>query len=349
MSEQLPTVSVVITCYNYADYVGTAIDSVLEQEGVAAELVVVDDVSTDNSREVIARYGDRLTAVFQIENGGHGAAFNAGFAATSGEVVMFLDADDFLLPGALKRIAAAFDPAVPMCQYRMNLVDGEGKAYDIFPKLERPFLTGDQKARLLQTGRVPTTVTSGLVFSRRFLEQVMPMDPEAFRQGADGYLATLAPLFGPLGDGGPEPTAAYRQHGQNHSGFGAVVEKRASWCVAHDEARYAALRARAVELNERPSPDLGWQDEGHLSQKMALLLHGLHPKPAPSRLSVSSAALRIMKDLSASRSNKAILSVWWLSLGTLPKSMARHLHAWKLYAATRPEWLKRGAKLLRRI
>ena len=349
MSTQQPAISVVITCYNYADYVGTAIDSVLDQAGPAAELVVVDDVSSDNSREVIAGYGDRLTPVFQEVNGGHGAAFNAGYAATSADIVLFLDADDFLLPGALERIVSQFDPNVPMCQYRMNLVDGEGTPYDIFPKLEQPFLTGDQKPRLLRAGRVPTTVTSGLVFSRRFLEQVMPMPAEAFRQGADGYLATLAPLFGPLGDGGPTPTAAYRQHGQNHSGFGAMIEKRALWCVQHAEACFDVLRAQAAEMNETPSPTLGWGDEDYLSHKMALVLHGIHEDPKPARLKLSLAALKTIRGLPASTLNRFVTYVWWLSLGVLPKGIARNLHAWKLYAATRPAWMKLAARKLRTL
>lgn len=349
MTRQYPAISVVITCYNYAGFVGTAIRSVLDQDGPAAELIVVDDASSDNSREVISGFANRLKAVFQAANGGHGAAFNAGYAASSGDIVMFLDADDFLLPGALARIAADFDPAVPMRQYRMNLVDGKGTAYDIFPKLEQPFLTGDQKARLLRTGRVPTTVTSGLVFSRRFLEQVMPMPAEAFRQGADGYLATLAPLFGPLADGGQEPVAAYRQHGQNHSGFGSVIEKRALWCVQHDEARYEALRRQAARLQEVPAAALGWGDEGYLSQKMALILNGLHPQPQPARMRLSLAALRVMREQPASRLNRAVISLWWLGLAVLPAGMARHLHAWKLYAATRPAWLKWSARKLRRL
>ena len=91
-----PKLSVVITNYNYADYVGTAIDSVLSQD-VAIELVVVDDCSADKSRDIITSYGDRIIPVLQEVNQGHGGGFNAGYARTTGDLVMFLDADDFLL------------------------------------------------------------------------------------------------------------------------------------------------------------------------------------------------------------------------------------------------------------
>lgn len=344
-----PTISVVIPCYNYANFVCDAIDSVLSQDYQDTEVIVVDDASSDNSREVISKYGNRFKIVFKEINEGHAAAFNSGFAVSSGDIVVFLDADDFLLPGALTRIAKNGGLSVPMCQYRMSLVNSQGEPYDIFPKLEQPFLTGDQKSRLLRTGRVPTTVTSGLVFKRNFLEKIMPIPPEAFRQGADGYLATLAPLYGPLGEGGPEPISAYRQHNHNHSGFGAVAEKRAFWCVQHDEARYAALRTEAGRLHETPVETLGWADEGHLCQKMALTLSGMHPNPQPSRLKISLAALKVMRDLPASYSTQVLLSVWWLSLSVLPKNMALNVHRWRLYAATRPTWLKRSARLLRKL
>src|SRR3990167_6113302 len=92
-----PALSVIITNYNYARYLPTAIENVLSQDE-AIELIVVDDCSTDNSRDVIEPYGDRLIPVLLPVNRGQGAGFNAGFAKAHGELVMFLDADDFLLP-----------------------------------------------------------------------------------------------------------------------------------------------------------------------------------------------------------------------------------------------------------
>ena len=66
----------------------------------------MDDGSTDNSREIIASYRDRISPVFK-ENGGQASALNAGFAVSHGKIVFFLDADDYLLPRAVEHVVAA--------------------------------------------------------------------------------------------------------------------------------------------------------------------------------------------------------------------------------------------------
>src|SRR6188768_2225570 len=104
---QPPLVSIVIDNYNYARFLRAAVDSALAQAYPRVEVVVVDDGSTDDSREVIARYGDRISAVFK-PNGGQASAFNAGFAASHGDLVLFLDSDDVLLPSAVAAAADVF-------------------------------------------------------------------------------------------------------------------------------------------------------------------------------------------------------------------------------------------------
>src|SRR5215207_9122886 len=102
------SVSIVVNNYNYARFLGEAIDSALAQTHPDTEVVVVDDGSTDHSREVIAGYGDRVVPVSK-ENGGQASAFNAALPVTRGEVVLFLDADDQLLPTAVAAAVPPFD------------------------------------------------------------------------------------------------------------------------------------------------------------------------------------------------------------------------------------------------
>ncbi len=86
-------ISVLINNYNYARFLPACIDSVLAQDYADFEIIVVDDGSTDDSRDIIASYGTRIVPVLK-ENGGQASSFNAGFAASSGQILCLLDADD---------------------------------------------------------------------------------------------------------------------------------------------------------------------------------------------------------------------------------------------------------------
>jgi glycosyltransferase involved in cell wall biosynthesis len=110
-------VSVIIPCYNYARFLPDAVSSALDQAGVDVEVIIVDDRSTDDSRDVGARLAETHAAVRMLvnaENCGHVRSFNAGWAVSTGEYVVKLDADDLLAPNALTRAAAVFEahPAV---------------------------------------------------------------------------------------------------------------------------------------------------------------------------------------------------------------------------------------------
>ena len=340
-------ISVVITSYNYERFIAEAIDSVLSQDHPATELIVVDDGSTDGSRATIATYGDRLTAILCNVNRGHGHAFNRGFAAARGEIVVFLDADDVLAPGALTALAAQFRPEQTMFHARMTLVAEDGQPFDIFPKREQRLQAGDLRDALLARGRIDTTVASGQAWRRGFLQQVMPMPEEAFRQGADGYLATLAGLYGPVGAGQDMILANYRRHGQNHSAFAQVMADRAAWCIAHDRARYAALRDHAARLGLHPVEPLGLADLLHLEQ---LMVDRLHRGTGPlSRFGLAWHGIKAQRRSGSSAANTVVLTLWWTALAILPPPFARRLAAWKLQAASRPVLLRRLMRRLRRI
>ncbi|MDO6391763.1 glycosyltransferase [Pontibacter sp. BT731] len=94
-----PLISVIIPCYNHSHYLPEAVESVLGQQHPAVEVIVVDDGSTDRTQEVAARY-PQVRYVYQA-NQGLSAARNTGIRHSSGEYLVFLDADDWLYPGAL--------------------------------------------------------------------------------------------------------------------------------------------------------------------------------------------------------------------------------------------------------
>jgi hypothetical protein len=89
------TFSIIINNYNYGCFIKQAIDSALGQKYTLKEVIVVDDGSTDNSAEILQSYGSQIQAILKT-NGGQASTYNTGFAKAKGELVLFLDSDDFL-------------------------------------------------------------------------------------------------------------------------------------------------------------------------------------------------------------------------------------------------------------
>ncbi|MEW6161403.1 MAG: glycosyltransferase family A protein, partial [Verrucomicrobiota bacterium] len=136
-------VSVVIPAYNYAHFISRAIESALSQDYPLKEVIVVDDGSTDNTREVVGRFGERVRYVYQ-QNSGLPAARNTGIREARYAFVGLLDADDVWLPGMLSRAMAAFerlppDFAVVACQ--AVLVDPAGNPIEA--RQTRPDIAGE--------------------------------------------------------------------------------------------------------------------------------------------------------------------------------------------------------------
>ncbi len=100
-------VSVVIPTYNYAHFIGEAIESILAQTFPIWEIIVVDDGSTDNTKQVVAAYGDKIR-YFKQENSGVCAARNFGVENSSGDFIAFFDADDICFPTKIEKQMAKF-------------------------------------------------------------------------------------------------------------------------------------------------------------------------------------------------------------------------------------------------
>lgn len=119
------SVSVIIPTYNYGRFIEDALRSVLDQSLPPAEIIVVDDGSTDDTSEVVRQFGEKIQYVRQ-ENAGVCAARNRGVAESSGELIAFLDADDIWEPTKLEKQAAKFcdDPVIGLVHCGMRVFDG---------------------------------------------------------------------------------------------------------------------------------------------------------------------------------------------------------------------------------
>jgi glycosyltransferase involved in cell wall biosynthesis len=101
---QLPGVSIIIVNYNNECFLAAAIESALSQNHPLCEVIVVDDCSTDNSREVIARYADQIRVLLREKNEGQTIALNSAWPPARHPILIFLDSDDLLFPQLHQRI-----------------------------------------------------------------------------------------------------------------------------------------------------------------------------------------------------------------------------------------------------
>lgn len=209
-----PTVSVIISSYNYARFVGLTIQSVLDQTRPADEIIVVDDGSTDGSLDAIAGYTQHVTLIAK-PNGGQATALNAGYARSSGDIVLFLDSDDVLLPNCLDAVTARWTPEYSKIQFEMMIIDENGIEQGI-KRPNAPLSRGDLKQQILATGCYTTTPTSGNAFSRHALDRLMPIPADEWKTYADCYLLFQVPFFGQVG-AIDTVLGQYRVHASNAS------------------------------------------------------------------------------------------------------------------------------------
>ena len=111
-----PLLSIVIANYNYGQYLGEAIESVLGQSCDDYELIVVDAGSTDNSVDVIKRYAERIAWWVSEPDNGQSNAFNKGFFRARGKFLTWLNADDVMLPGTVEKLRCA-TKSNPWCEW----------------------------------------------------------------------------------------------------------------------------------------------------------------------------------------------------------------------------------------
>ena len=240
--------SVVVNNHNYGRFLRFAIDSALAQTHPEVEVIVVDDGSTDDSREVIASYGDRIAPIYK-RNGGQASAINLGVESAHGEVLFFLDADDALKPDIVERVVRAFeaDQRVVWVMFRLEIINADGRPTGVLrPQAHIPRRDGDLRRSIIEFPfDIVRTATSGNAFSARVIRTILPIPEAVYFSGADWYLSPLAGLFGRCvfldSVGG-----SYRVHGSNDNWFegGSMMVDGSG---IRREIRWMEVSAAAIE------------------------------------------------------------------------------------------------------
>ena len=237
-------VTVLIGTYNHGGFIETAVDSALEQAPVSGDvqIVVVDDGSTDDTRERLRRYGSAIDYVHQ-RNGGQASAWNLGLSRSDGELIAFLDADDMWHREKLVRVVEEFDktPDVGVVSHALTVINDRGIALAQVPDFSlRPDAATDRRPLgAYLRGRPPVLPpTSGIAVRAAVLAGLTPI-PEDFRGGSRGegpdlYLAYLLAFYAREFTFIDEPLGRYRIHGPSLREGG----------VEHPEPGYLATRAK---------------------------------------------------------------------------------------------------------
>jgi len=189
--------SVLIDTYNHERFIEQAIVSVLEQDFPAAdrEIIVVDDGSTDRTPEIVRKFEPRVQ-LLRKENGGQASAFNAGIPECKGEIVAFLDGDDWWTPGKLQAVAGALagDSSIGLVGHGITEVFSDGCQHtELLRDVPRFRIDSVEGARTFRL-RKNFLGTSRMTFRSEVLRKLGKV-PDALRIEADEYLFTLAGLF----------------------------------------------------------------------------------------------------------------------------------------------------------
>jgi glycosyltransferase involved in cell wall biosynthesis len=343
-------ISVCINNYNYERFLRETITSALTQEGVELEVIVVDDGSTDDSRAILESYGDRIRAVF-TPNRGQGAALNSGFELAKGDIVVFLDADDVLQPGACERYAKAFErePRPAKVQSRMAVIDGDSVATgQQIPGAPWPPFPADLRDHVRRFRSYPWPPSSANAYDVAALRHVMPIPEDLYQRSVDSYLCELMPYLGPIVciD---EIGVGYRQHGSN-SYMGTTPT--AEW-LRGKMARVVENHERAVDVAARagvpgpPIDPLEPLDVAFLGFRLASvrLDPDNHPFPSDRPRALGHDGIKAARaNPLLTRRDRVIRVAWFALAGYLPRRAAVRVvrrFVPDSAATLRPAWLKR--------
>jgi glycosyltransferase involved in cell wall biosynthesis len=334
-----PLVSIVICNYNYGRFVRCAIESALAQTYPDTEVIVVDDGSTDSSRSVIEEFSStgRVEAIYQ-GNEGQYSAYNAGFAASSGDVVLFLDADDVYLPDTVRRVVEAMDADTAKVHFRLSFIGPSGEPRD--GHTPRQLATGAVGELLATKGLLYSSAPgSGNAFARRALTELFPLPVTEDMHGADFYTIYGAALQGPV-VALDAVLGHYRLHGSRDEEKASLVFGNAAKVGNESERLRSRIRTFKVHVKQRLGIDLPKHLVSFSTQKQEFVVQALGETRYMRRLAAGHAhaaslwyALKTSPDIPIFF--KSCILVWAVLVVVLPRGLALPLARYVSNAAAR--------------
>jgi len=348
----LPGVSILVNNYNQGSYVGAAIESALAQDHPECEVIVVDDASTDGSQAVIERYAGRVRTVLREQNGHQLAALRSAWPLARHPILMFLDADDALLPHAASAVAQAWQPGTAKVQFLLASMDADGRPLGhVAPKYPPQLETAAIRAELLRTGSAPSPPGSGNAYARWLLDRVD--DDGGFVPPPDGvvFIDTMleinAPFYGSVVTL-REPLARYRMHEGNWSqqGVAGPARFRLMTDLLDRKLVYLAARCRSWNIPFDPAAVAGrnlWYVENRMADARFEERNG-----ARRALGLLAPSLRACMASPFSPRQKLTRAAWLSLVAVSPRTVAMRLIEARFVVKRRPRWIERLVGIGRR-
>ena len=118
-------ISIITVCYNSALTIEKTIQSVVSQDYANREYIVVDGLSSDNTMDIVGKYRDQIDVIISEKDQGISDAFNKGIRRATGDIIVMINADDILLPGALSKVAQVWTPEIDVLATNVIMKDAE--------------------------------------------------------------------------------------------------------------------------------------------------------------------------------------------------------------------------------
>ena len=351
--------SIVIINYNYGRFLGETISSALAINGVDREIIVVDDGSTDNSAGVIAGFGDKIIPVFKT-NGGALSCVNVGFCRSSGDIIVFLDADDRISCNVARLVLSVWNQGVAKVQYLANVIDANGaslgRVQPIFTKL---LTQADIRQSLRNTANYLWSACSANAYARWYLARILPLPVSytAHKNAPDDLLNPTAPLYGEVVTL-QVPLCDYRHHGANDSALlqfdtnNALLQfdtNNIVRMVLRDRERLDFVSKRAVQRGIHISSDALLNCPYHMMT--CVVIKKYLPESCPYDLTILKitlyAVLATVRYRCIGVSQKLVTIAWVLCLALAPERIVQRLIAIRYVPSSRPKWAARLISLLR--
>jgi glycosyltransferase involved in cell wall biosynthesis len=336
-------VSIVIINHNYAKFLRQAIESALAQTYPNNEVVVIDDGSTDESSTIINSYGSLIKPILK-ENTGQSSCYALGLAASTGDLLLYLDADDYLHPDCLREVIRSWPRGCTKGHFYLEVVNEHGAPMNAVVPSGR-LRAGVHPLKMMRLfGAYCSPPASGNIYNREYLNQIFPLknEDQLFKGGADSVTIFAAPFYGTI-TAIPQTLGFYRRHANAAGGVTSAFQTDLSLRKLEREHKQDLLRDFSWRLVVQPDFEPRLTEPSRLKRRLCYL------RLANRKLDSQDSRWKLLRQgiLATafwdgySWSQKLAIAAWFFAVAVLPARMAQRIISPALGITNRQSVLRR--------